>query len=471
MPLVYNRCPPQRSLCNGNATDASTAAETDPGASASRAAGCKKMIRLVRLLLVSAIFLAASPPPAFAQAAAQPLTLEECIRLAQSVPSVASVARQESEITGLGVKMAQAALLPQSQFDAAYTYNSVLRGGSPLQSFVALNGVREYQFILTASQEIDLSGRLRADVARARADRDAAGASVTITQRDLKRAVTSAYYRLLLARHLEVALRDSVAEAESFDKRTKLLVDHGEAAQADLVKASAGAAFLRQAYNAAQLDAQISNHELAAFWTKDVAEPLHIVDVFDPAPAPESAVSLAGAFLARPEFSLLDAQKRSFLQESRRIRAQLYPQATFNFQYGLDTNVIRARDRGYALFLNLNVPIFDWMKTLNASRQFRTRAEQTESSRAIAERVFSREYESARARVKMLLEQIGIASAQVKLAEEDLRLSRIRYEGGEGSALDVVIAQSQLAQARGNFYTSIANYLNARADREVAAGR
>jgi len=407
--------------------------------------------------------LAQTPPPA--------LTLDDCVRLAQSVPSVASVAKQESEIAGLGVKQAQAGLLPQSQFDAAYTYNSVLRGGSPLQSYVALNGVREYQFLLTASQEIDFSGRLRADVARARAERDAAGASATITQRDLKRAVTFAYYRLLLTRHLEHALRDSVAEAESFEKRTRLLVEQGEAAQADLVKASAGAAFLHQAYNAAQLDAQTSNHDLAAFWTKDVAAPLHIVDVFDPAPAAEGEATLAGTFLKRPEFSLLDAQRRSFVEESRRIRANLYPQANVSFQYGLDTNVIRARDRGYAFFVNLNVPIFDWMKTLNASKQFRARVEQTDNSRAIAERVFSREYESARARVKMLFEQIGIAAAQVKLAEEDVRLSRMRFEGGEGSALDVVTAQSQLAQARGNYYTSIANYLNARADREVAAGR
>ncbi len=424
-----------------------------------------------RLCMLAALWGFWLSPASLAQSPPTALTLDDCVRLAQSVPSVASVAKQESEIAGLGVKQAQAGLLPQSQFEAAYTYNSVLRGGSPLQSFVALNGVRQYQFLLTASQEIDFSGRLRADVARARAERDAAGASATITQRDLKRAVTFAYYRLLLARHLEQALRDSVAEAESFQKRTRLLVEQGEAAQADLVKASAGAAFLRQAYNAAQLDAQTSNHELAAFWTKDVAEPLNIVDVFDPAPAAEAEAALAGAFLTRPEFSLLDAQRRSFAEESRRIRANLFPQANVSFQYGLDTNVIRARDRGYAFFVNLNVPIFDWMKTLSASKQFRARAEQTDNNRAIAERVFSREYESARARVKMLFEQIGIAAAQVKLTEEDVRLSRMRFEGGEGSALDVVTAQSQLAQARGNYYTSIANYLNARADREVAAGR
>jgi outer membrane protein TolC len=34
-----------------------------------------------------------------------------------------------------------------------------------------------------------------------------------------------------------------------------------------------------------------------------------------------------------------------------------------------------------------------------------------------------------------------------------------------------VTAQNQLSQARNNYYTSVANYLNARADLEVASGK
>ena len=67
--------------------------------------------------------------------------------------------------------------------------------------------------------------------------------------------------------------------------------------------------------------------------------------------------------------------------------------------------------------------------------------------------------------------QIALTREQVRLAEEDLRMSRVRYEGGEGAALDVVTAQNQLAQARNNYYTSVANYLSARADLEVASGK
>ncbi len=59
----------------------------------------------------------------------------------------------------------------------------------------------------------------------------------------------------------------------------------------------------------------------------------------------------------------------------------------------------------------------------------------------------------------------------MKLSEDNLRLSRVRYEGGEGTALDVVTAQGQLAQARANYFTAKANYLAARVDLEVASGR
>ncbi|MBI1749666.1 MAG: TolC family protein [Acidobacteria bacterium] len=427
-----------------------------------------------RLWILAALWGFWLSPPSPAQSPPQALTLEDCIRLAESAPSPVRLAKQQSEIANLGLKQTQAAFLPKAQFGSGFTYNSPLKGSSPTQSFVALNGVREYLFLLGTTQELDLSGRLRADKERARAEFDVAQAGETITKRDLKRSVTAAYYRLLLARHVARALRDSAAEAESFEKRTQLLLESGEASQADLAKASAAAAALRHALSEAELDARLANQELASFWTTAVNDPLCVADVFETAPGAGEAGATAGGarpFASRPEFGLLAARKRSFVAESRRIRAELLPQANVNFQYGLDSNFVRGRDHGYAVFVSLNVPVFDWFRTLNASREFRVRAEQTETQRAMAERAFSREYEAAQARVENALEQISRAARHVKLAEQDLHLSRIRFEGGEGPALDAVAAQNQLAQARVNYFTAIAGYWNARTDREVAAGR
>lgn len=397
------------------------------------------------------------------------LTLDDCIRMAQSAQSAVSIARRETEIARYGVKQARAGFLPQAGLTNGYVYNTP-RGDT--QAFVALNGAREYVSLFGAALQLDTSGRLRAEMARARADQDFTQTNLLVAQRDLRRAVTAAYYRLLLTRRLAGVARSALEEAQSFEKRTRLLAQGGEAAQADVVKAAAEAAFLDQALSAAELDAKIANYELASFWTTAVDQELTVDDVLARKPLePEASAQPGAPFMRRPEFNLLDAQKRGFLADARRERANLLPQASLVFQYGLDANHMRWNERGTAAFVNLNIPLFDWFRTLSASKQFRLRAENVDTAAGITRRNFSKEYESALARVRIIYQQIAQTETQVKFSGDNLRLSRVRYDGGEGSALEVVTAQTQLAQARANYYTAIANYFNARADLEVAAAR
>lgn len=422
-------------------------------------------IRAVALLAVALSCAAQLPEP--------PLTVDDCIRKALAVPSAVSLARKDRDIADLDRIQSRAGFLPRSAITSGFARNSPNLSDRSTQSFVALNGSREFTALANIFQEIDISGRLRADYARARAGQQVAAASLSIAERDIRRAVAAAYYRLLLARHLSDAIRNSLEESRAFEGRTKLLFNGGEAARADLVKASAQVAFLRQSLSTAELAAQLANQDLAAFWTRDVAAPLPLVDVFD-APLPETdgvPATEAAPFLRRFELSLLQAEQRLFQSEARAAKANLYPQLSWNYQYGLDVNRVAWNNRGSAAFVNLNIPIFDWFKARSAARQFLTRAAQSADNRDITERRLSQEYQSALTRARLFHEQIGQCRAQIELGEEDLKLSRVRYEGGEGAAVDVVIAQNQLAQARTNYYSSIANYFTARLDLEVASGR
>jgi outer membrane protein len=408
------------------------------------------------------------------RAQSAPLTLEDCIRLALASPSAVDVARGQRRMAELGITGARAALLPQLKVDGAFTYNSPLEGTSDVPSHVALNGIREYGALVTAVQELDTSGRLRAASARARANRDAAEAGVRIAERDLKRAVTGAYYRLLLARRLAQVARDALDEAQRFEGRTRQLFEKGESARGDLVKASAQAAFLEQAVSAADLAAEIADHDLASYWNASAAEALSVADVLETAPLPpEAALEAPGEnpFLRRPEWARMEAERAGFLADARRAHGDRLPQAAFTFQYGLDALRFDWDDRGYAAFFNLTVPVFDWSRAKSASRQLELQADQVDLERRIAERTFSREYRDAVARVRAAYAQIDLTRRQVSLSEENLRISRIRYEGGEGSALDVVTAQSDLANARTNYFTALARHLEARADLAVAAGQ
>jgi outer membrane protein len=407
-----------------------------------------------------------------AQQASQALTLQDCIRLAESAPSTVRMAQQEREIAAREVSRARAGYLPQSHLANGFTYNSPLLYDRATPSHLPLNGIREYAFLFNVNQEIDTSGRLRAEMSRARASRELASAGIALSKRDLKRAVTASYYQVLLARRIVRIAQDALAESQSFEKRTQLLFEGGEAAQADVIKSSVQEASFQQALNTAQLEEKLAQQELASFWTRDVAQSLNLADVFDnPPPAPETESIQPESYLKRPEFIIFDAQQKGFQAEAKRARADLLPQLGLNFQYGIDSTAIRIHDRGYAAFFNLTIPIFDWNKARSAMQQAKLRDQQTENAREISARAFSKEYQSALARVKQLFEQISLTQQQSKLAEEDLRLSKLRYEGGEGATLDVVTAQNQLALARSNYYSTIASYLNAHADLEVASGK
>lgn len=423
----------------------------------------RTLIRASSLLVLVAV-------QGFGQPASD-LTLDDCLRLAQSAPSSIRLARQQTEIANREITQARANFLPQLSIGSAYNYNSPLPYDPNNFSFIALNGIREYSSLATAAMDLDTSGRLRAALDRARADRDAANANLGLSERDLKHAVAVSYYHVLLTRKLVEAARSNLTEAQAFESRVRQLVENGEAAQADLVKASSQVAILDQTQQALELEARLANHDLASFWTADVDAPLALVDVIEkPIPPPETP-TVAAPFLRRPEFSLFDAQRRGFLADARRARADLLPQASLVFQYGIDALRLDINDRGYAGFLRLNIPVFDWFRARSASQQFELQAQQVDTTQQIAQRVFSKEYQDALARVKLIYAQIPSTDAQVKLAEDNLRLSRVRYEGGEGPALDVVVAQGQLVQARTNYYTVRANYLTARADLEVARGQ
>jgi outer membrane protein len=426
----------------------------------------------LRTHVLLAIALALWTAPAPAQTGPRPLTLEECIRLAQAAQSNVTIARQQAAIAHYGRVRATANFLPQASLGGLYAYNSPLAADRNTFSYVAANGIREYSTLGTIALELDTSGRLRAQLARARADEAAAAANVVLSERDLKRAVSAAYYRVLLARHLAETARSNLAEAQAFESRSRLLVENQEVARADLIKASAQVAFFEQAVSAAELEAKLANHELASFWTQDVEGTLALADVLaQPPPLPESQPPSAAPYLRRPEFNLFEAQKQGFVADARRARAELLPQFSLVQQYGFDSTRFSFADRGHATFVQLQVPVFDWFRARSAARQSELQVQQVDVNRQLAERAYSKEYRDALARVDLLYSQIAIAERQVRLSEEDLRLSRVRYEGGEGPALDVVTAQTQLAQARVNYFSAKANYLNARVDLEVAAGK
>jgi outer membrane protein len=425
-----------------------------------------------------ALLSARQPPIPNPPSPAAPLTLEECIKRAMEAPSAVVAARQSLEASRYGVKGAVSAFLPKTVVNNGFTLNSGLgpasRGDTP---FISLNGTHEYQTLINSSVELDTSGRLRADLAKARSERDIAQVDLRLQTRDLRQQVTLAYLQALLTRHLRDSARESLDEAQRFEQLAEKLFNGGEVAQADVVKAQAQAAFSQQLLEQGELDARLANQQLASFWTTDVDQTLGLADVLSGEPnAPpgnrmmQTTVAPA-VYLKRPELLRFDAEHRGALADYHHSRADLFPTFTASYEYGIDAPIYSWSYRGQAVFLALNVPIFDFFHTRDTYKQLQIRAQIVDTNRHIAERQYSREYQSALARVESRLAQVKSSREQVRLSESNLRLAKVRYEGGEGTALDVVAAVQQAVQSKVNYFTAYANYFSADADLKVAEGQ
>jgi outer membrane protein TolC len=425
---------------------------------------------IYRLLLAFSVLLICCGKDGFAQSNAGVLTLEQCIELARNAPSSIKRAREELNAARFGESAAKASFLPQLSISNGFTYNSPLLYDTNVFSFVALNGVHEYSSVANASLEVDTSGRLRALYDRARANREVAEVNIALSDRDLERAVSIAYYRVLLSRKLAVSTAENARAASDFETKVNQLVGGGEASQADLTKASLEHALLERDAESMQIETEKAEHELASYWATDVTTKLTLADDLDQQLGPP--VTIGGdAYLKRPEFQIFAAQIARYKADARQARAGMLPQLRLDFQYGIDSTHATSRDRGYAGFVHLNIPVFDFFHAYDEKRQFQSLAQSAQTDSSIGRRVYSKEYQDALSDVKGTYVQIDVTQRQLELAKKNLSLSRLRFEGGEGTALDVVTAQSALVQAEIDFYTTRANYLNAQSALKVASGR
>ena len=167
------------------------------------------------------------------------------------------------------------------------------------------------------------------------------------------------------------------------------------------------------------------------------------------------------AFQNRAELEQFLLQ-REINQEQREIAlSEVRPQVSLFASY----NVIEDLDDGdtgfvdgYSAGASLQWRLFD-------GGAARARADQENTDAQIEEENFSNQRDQVRLEVEQAYfnlqanqENIRTSERAVELAEESLRLARLRFQAGVGTQTEVIDAQSALTEARGNFLNAIIDY-------------
>jgi outer membrane protein TolC len=436
-------------------------------------------------LLCAASPAAESPPQApqpNATATTPAITLDQAIAAALANDPAFATARATSGSARIDAAISRDALLPNATAhgDYLYTQPNGLRnqagqtGNQQAPRFIANNAIREYAAQLLVNENVSFAGV--ADYRRARAIAAQSAADFESARRDLVSRVVAAYFSVLsTADKVDVAHR-ALDEANAFVDLTSKLENGREVAHADVVKAKLAAQQRQREFDDATLAAEKARLDLGVLLFPDPRTPYALAEPDQPAPLPDQPSIEAAASRNNPDLRSALEAFRAAQSEVLAARAGYFPTLGFNYTYGIDAPQLAVngpdgvRNLGYSASASIDFPVWDWFATHDRVRQSQLREKAAQAALTTTQRQLIAQLNEYYHEARVASDQVASLRTSVDTARESLRLTRLRYSAGEAVALEVVDAQSSLAQAEAALADGILRSHVARANLQTLTG-
>jgi outer membrane protein TolC len=390
------------------------------------------------------------------------LTLDDALARARKVAQQYQSAVISAELAHEDRVQAKAALLPNATWFNQYIYTQ--GNGTPSGIFVANDGVHIYNNQAIVHGDIIAPGK-RADYQRAIAAEAAARARADIAARGLAATVVQNYYSLLAAQRKYANAQQSLKEAREFLDITRKLEAGGEAAHSDAVKAEIQLAQRERDAQDAQLAIERTRIGFGVMLFTDYTQQFSVEDNLATAPVlPVRAQVQEMAGRNNPDIRAAQATVTQQEFELKSARAAYFPTLSFDYFYGIDANQYAIWDREHLRNLGssaqgtLTIPIWNWGATRSKVRQSELRVQQARLDLSLAQRQLLANLDTFYLEAQAANVQLESLRHSADLAMESLRLTLLRYEAGEVTVLEVVDAQSTLAQARNAYDDGLVRY-------------
>ena len=187
-------------------------------------------------------------------------------------------------------------------------------------------------------------------------------------------------------------------------------------------------------------------------------------------PAPEAAVAQAGE--SRREVRIAEEQLKLSGLERRAVEAENLPSLEFVGDYGVSgitpTNTDLPTRRAA---IQLNVPVFNGGLTRGRLTVATSRERQAELELGSVRGQVEEDVRLALVTLRTAVVQVRATDETVRLAQRELEMSQDRFRAGVADNLEVVNAQTALANARDAQVSALAQYNAARLNLAASLGR
>lgn len=394
-------------------------------------------------------------------------TVQDAWAIALSVDPDLEASRWQSSAAQRGLYAARAERLPSisargsySVFDNPLTINAPVPAVPPilLSPVVASVTVNQREFFLggvRATQPLYTFGRISSAIDAAGAEVTAAVADEERTELDVKLQVAAAYVGILKSQRLLEVANDGVTSLEEHERQVGNRLDQGVGIRANLLAVQVALA------NASQFRLQMQNllTVTEAAYNRALQRPLdspvHIQDLSQPIQQYDLAVSTQQALGQRPEIGFLSAKVRSLRSLADSVDAGNYPQVVLDGGFSFIENKFLENETFTNVAVLAEWNFWDSGRKRHRTAQLEQSAEALLRKRTQVESLIELQVKKAWHDLDSVQQQVEVNRKGLQSAEENIRVSRNRYQQGVGTNTEVLDAQTLRTQAYSNYYSSL----------------
>lgn len=297
------------------------------------------------------------------------------------------------------------------------------------------------------------------------------------TEYDVIENVKKAYFSVLVSREREELVQANLSRMDTLLRETQSMFEAGFSEKIDVSRIKVQFNNIKTELEKARSATKISLELLKLQMGLPFNQPIELAEDISGLEKSFEEDILQETGMRRIELDQLQTQLDLAHLDLKNNKAQYLPRLDANLNYskmGFGSSLKQVFSSewfpGSVLGVSLQVPIFDGLSKSYKIQQNRVQIHQFENQLVNQEQRIASEKFEARTNLRNSLSALEVQLENRELAMEVFRTTKIKYQEGVGSNLEVVEADAALKEAETNYYSALYDALIARVDLEKALG-